>query len=235
VCCSVMFCSGIDKEIRSQQKINHQCWSFKTGLITSTAICPINPELYDTIQFFRRYPHSMTESNGFVRFMGNSFELIDGELGNFKFPIVWDMQPTKANLLQHKGLFDPPLDDDSFCAHLQQTVISIPQKAVAMVGAFDKTDDRDGKQMYPTGYSYPFINIRRLDDTAELLWEWHGQEPEFSGSNLVVSFAFSPDPESGLFAFSTRAAMKDGDGLYFGRFGKNGLQVKPQLVSSKLL
>jgi hypothetical protein len=90
------------------------------------------------------------------------------------------------------------------------------------------------KQLYPTAYSYPFINIRKLDDTAELLWEWHGQKPEFSSSNLVVSFAFSPDPESGLFVFSTRAALKDGDGLYFGKFGKNALQVKPQLFSSEL-
>jgi hypothetical protein len=143
------FCSGTDKEIRSQQKINHQCWSFQTGTITSTALSPVDPELYNIILFFRRYPHSMTESNGFVRFMGNTFELIDGELGDFKFPIIWDMEPTKANLLQHKGLFDPPLEDDSFCAHLQQTVLSIPQKAVAMVGAFDKPDERDGQAVIP--------------------------------------------------------------------------------------
>jgi len=173
----------------------------------------------------------MTESNGFVRFMGNTFELIDGKLEDFKFPIVWDMQFMKANLLQHKGLFDPPLED-CFCAHLQQTVLSIPQKAVALVGAFDKPDR---KQLHPTGYSYPFINICRLDDTAKVLWEWHGQKPKFLSSNLIVSFAFSPDPESGLFVFSTHAGWEDGNGLYFGKFGKNGLQIKPQLVSSKLL
>jgi len=218
-----------NKEIRSQQKINHQCWGFQTGSITPTAICPIDVELYDIIQFFRCYPHSMTESNGFVRFMGNTFELIDGKLGDFNFPIVWDMQLMKANLLQHKGLFDPPLEDDCFCAHLQQTVLSIPQKAVAMVGAFDKSGERDGKQFYPTGYSYPFINICKLDDTAELLWEWHGQKPEFSSSNLVVSFAFSPDPESGLFVFSTRAALKDGDGLYLANLEKMACGSNPNL------
>jgi len=102
----------------------------------------------------------MTESDGFVRFMGNTFELIEGELGDSNFPIVWD---------------------------IQQTVLSIPQKAVAMVGAFDKLDNRDGTQIYPSAYCHPFITIRKLDDTAELLWEWHGQKPEFSWSSALYS------------------------------------------------
>lgn len=176
----------------------------------------------------------MGGSEALVRFMGNKFDLIDGELPGCNFPVVWDMQPVKENILAYQILFDPPLDEDHFCAHLQQTIISVPQKAVAMIGAFDKADEKEGNLYLPTSYGQPFICIRKLDNTAELLWQWRGEKPGFNSMNLVVSFAFSPDPESGLFAFSTRAGLKDGDGVYIGKCQNPDPYTAPQLISSKM-
>jgi hypothetical protein len=234
VCSSSLHPTSTNSQIRSKQDIDHQRWSFRDGVVKSPGISALDPSFHDTVRFFRRYPHGTRETpDGLLRFMGDKFELMDDELPGSNFPVVWDMQPVKDSILQFRRLFNPPLDEDHFSAHLQQTVLSIPQKAVAIIGAFEKADEEDGSIMFPWTYSHPFICIHKLDNTAALLWQWHGEKPDFNASNLVVSFAFSPDPESGLFAFSTRVAMAEGDGLYVGNH-HDGLQTKPRRISSKM-
>jgi hypothetical protein len=201
----------------------------------STEVSSLDPSLYMIVNFFRRYPHGINISNGFIRLMGNKFDSDQDEHPSLSAPISWDLEPIKEETYQYRQTFDPPLDEEHFCAHLQECIISVPQKAVALVGAYSKATEMNGQLFLPNSYDQAFISIRELNSTAGLLWQWHGETPAFGSSNLVVSFAFSPAPGSGLFVFSTRAGLMDGDGLYVGSCVGNGIRDKPRRISSMTL